>query len=91
VNIHYYEGSLLETTRIHETLSLGTPLVSESSIDIDSHTDLTSVVSFIQIGDIDAMIAELHLLLTDDLQQQRRLAISQFLERDCKFSDYFNI
>ncbi len=89
VNIHYYEGSLLETTRIHETLSLGTPIVSESSIDIDSHTDLNGIVSFIPIGDIDAMITELHLLLTDDLQQQRRLAISQFLGQDCKFSDYF--
>jgi Glycosyltransferase family 25 (LPS biosynthesis protein) len=89
VNIHYYEGALLETTRIYETLSLGTPIVSESSIDIDSHTDLTGIVSFIPIGDIDAMITELHLLLTEDLQQQRRLAISHFLGKDCKFSDYF--
>jgi GT2 family glycosyltransferase/GR25 family glycosyltransferase involved in LPS biosynthesis len=89
VNIHYYEGALLETTRIHETLSLGTPIVSESSIDIDSHIDLEGVVSFTPIGDIDAMMLELHSLLTEEMQQQRRIEIAEFVERDRKFSDYF--
>ena len=27
INIHYYENALLETTRIHEVLSLGIPLL----------------------------------------------------------------
>ncbi len=89
VNIHYYETALLETTRIYETLSLGTPIVSESSIDINNHTDLYNIISFTPIGDVDAMIIELRSLLNDNLQQQRRLEISKFVEEDSKFFYYF--
>ena len=39
VNIHYYEGALLETTRIYECLSLGVPVVTESSADIAAYAD----------------------------------------------------
>ena len=89
VNIHYYDNALLETTRIHETLSLGTPIVSESSIDICHHAELSGVVSFVPIGDIEAMIREVDLLLKDDLQEQRRHTILQFTQHDRKFFDYF--
>lgn len=61
VNIHYYEGALLETTRIYECLSLGVPVVSESSTDIDKHTELlkTGAVEVTPIGDIDALISKI--------------------------------
>lgn len=57
VNIHYYEGALLETTRLYECLSLGHRIVSESSVDIHEHTLLEPYVAFTPIGDIDAMVA----------------------------------
>ncbi len=89
VNIHYYDDALLETTRIHEALSIGTPIVSESSVDIQYHAELNEVISFVPIGDIEAMIREVHLLLKDDLQEQRKYTISQFIQHDRKFFDYF--
>lgn len=59
VNIHYYEDALLETTRIYECLSLGIPVVSESSTDIENHPELvqSEAISFSPIGDIDLMVA----------------------------------
>ncbi len=58
VNIHYYEGALLETTRIYECLSLGTPVVSEESSDMPEHAALrdSSAVTFTPVGDAQAMI-----------------------------------
>lgn len=56
VNIHYYEGALLETTRIYEALSLGLNIVSEVSVDQADHTALNPWVTFTPIGDLDAML-----------------------------------
>lgn len=56
VNIHYYEGALLETTRIYECLSLGIPVVSEASVDMANHEHLASAVRFVPIGDANALI-----------------------------------
>lgn len=58
VNIHYYEGALLETTRIYECLSLGTLVVSEESSDMHEHTVLreSRAVTFTPIGDAQAMV-----------------------------------
>ena len=57
VNIHYYEGALLETTRIHECLSLGIPVVSEASSDMSEHEPLSGWVKFTGIGNIEEMIS----------------------------------
>lgn len=56
VNVHYYEGALLETTRLYECLSLGLPVVSESSVDIAEHEVLKPWVRFTPIDDIAAMV-----------------------------------
>ncbi|MBA3772991.1 MAG: methyltransferase type 11 [Ramlibacter sp.] len=56
VNIHYYENALLETTRICECLSLGIPIVSESSLDRADYPDLELLVRFVEVGDAAAMI-----------------------------------
>ncbi len=56
LNIHYYEGALLETTRIYECLSLGLPVVSERSVDMVEHADLEPWVSFTEIGEVDQML-----------------------------------
>lgn len=59
VNIHYYEGALLETTRLYECISLGVPVVSEVSSDIAQHEELmqSEVITFTEVGDIAAMIS----------------------------------
>ncbi|MDP3924750.1 MAG: class I SAM-dependent methyltransferase [Hydrogenophaga sp.] len=56
VNLHYYEGALLETTRIYECLSLGIPVVSETSADQAEHTMLERAVHFVPVGDVTAIL-----------------------------------
>lgn len=70
VNIHYYEGALLETTRIYEALSLGLNIVSESSSDISDHVCLNDWVTFVEVGNIDAMMAEIQ----QQIEQPRSLS-----------------
>jgi hypothetical protein len=90
VNIHYYEDALLETTRLYETLSLGTPIVSETSSDIQHHDNLTNVIDFAAVGDIDAMADKIERLLADDsFYMRRRKDIADFTHRDMQFDTYF--
>ena len=90
VNIHYYEDALLETTRLYETLSLGTPIVSETSSDIQHHAMLAEVIDFSPVGDIDAMADKIERLLSDDaLYGRRRQAIAAFTRTDSQFDAYF--
>ncbi|WP_157896416.1 class I SAM-dependent methyltransferase [Acidovorax carolinensis] len=56
VNLHYYEGALLETTRIHECLSLGVPVVSETSADQSEHVALEDAVRFVPVGNVSALL-----------------------------------
>lgn len=56
INVHYYENALLETTRISECLSLGLKIISETASDQDQYDDLSDLVIFTPINDIDAMI-----------------------------------
>ena len=65
LNIHYYEGALLETTRIYECLSLGVPVVSETAADQHDHTALEDgIVHFAPCDDeaalLEALDAALH-------------------------------
>lgn len=64
VNLHYYEGALLETTRIYECLSLGVPVVSESSVDMDEHSALQGAVEFVGIDDEAGLIAAIRRVLS---------------------------
>ena len=66
INLHYYEGALLETTRIYECLSLGIPVVSEASVDINSHELLHDVVGFFPVGDKEAMVLAVEKALRQD-------------------------
>ena len=91
VNVHYYEGALLETTRIYETLSLGIPVVSEASVDIDQHGSLNGVVKFTPVGDIDAMIEAVARLLEDKQHMSASLlSIQDFMKRNSLFPAYFS-
>lgn len=89
VNIHYYENALLETTRLYETISLGTPVVSESSSDIVEHEDLQDVIDFCPIGDIPTMVEKIQILLSDnEYYNERKEKIKHFTNVDNKNNYY---
>lgn len=89
INIHYYEDALLETTRLYETLSLGTPIVSESSADIEEHQDLQSVIDFCPVGNIQSMVEKLKALLSDEQHyREKRENIVRFTAEDKKNNLY---
>jgi hypothetical protein len=57
INIHYYEGALLEMPRICECISLGVPVLSEGTFDQDEYPELEGAVTFFKEGSIDSMMA----------------------------------
>lgn len=59
LNIHYYDPSLLETTRIGECVSLGLPVISERGLPGTSHEDWNGWVRYVPVGDVEAMAAEI--------------------------------
>lgn len=73
INIHYYENALLETTRIYECLSIDKLIISETSSDIDNHSNLQNIVDFVDIGDIDAMVKKISYWLEDDSRRQNKI------------------
>ncbi|WP_247996547.1 methyltransferase type 11 [Brucella tritici] len=56
INIHYYEGALLEMPRICECISLGVPVLSEGTADQDEYPELEGAVKFFDQGSIDSMM-----------------------------------
>lgn len=65
VNLHYYEDALLETTRIFECLSLGIPVVSETSSDRGDYPELEQQVQYVALGDAAGMVAAVRQLLSE--------------------------
>ena len=91
VNIHYYENALLETTRIYECLSLGKLVVSEKSVDQIEHQELSDIVDFTEISNVDDMIKHIKYWLSDDQAfQQRTTDIINLSKQTNKFQFYFN-
>lgn len=64
-NIHYYEGALLETTRLSEALSFGARVVSEESVDQVDRADFADLVDFVPVGDIQSYLAQVQKALDD--------------------------
>jgi hypothetical protein len=90
INVHYYDISLLETTRICEALSIGVPVVSEESADIEQYEELRAVVEFTRMGDPEAMMQAIDRLLSDDnFYQERLMKIRSFVNNEHRFPDYF--
>ena len=77
VNIHYYEGALLETTRIYECLSRDALIVSESSSDIAEHQNLQNVVDFTTIGDIDQMLERVDYWLSNEARREEKISLNR--------------
>ncbi|WP_052494029.1 hypothetical protein [Nitrosospira sp. NpAV] len=90
VNIHYYAGALLETTRIWECLSLNKLIISERSSDMDQHGELLQIIDFVDIDDISGMVARVRYWLDNDSLRQQRISENRLLlqEQPNRF-DYF--
>ena len=80
VNLHYYEGALLETTRIYECLSLGKAVVSECAADQSEHQSLESVVRFAPVGDVPALLSALEDALREQSSREGRMAYAERCE-----------
>lgn len=89
INIHYYEGALLETTRIYESLSLGVPLISEESIDMSEYSELKEIVDFFPIGNVEIMLEKIANTLNNKNYQKKLVKINKFIENDKVFSKNF--
>lgn len=77
VNIHYYEGALLETTRLYECLSLGKSIVSEVAADQSEHGEMDGVVRFVPIDDAQALIDALQEALSEQESAEGRAAYAE--------------
>lgn len=73
VNIHYYAGALLETTRLWECLSLGKLVISERSVDMDQHADLNDLIDFVDVDDIAGMVERVRYWLGDEGARRERI------------------
>ena len=72
VNIHYYEGALLETTRIYECLSQNKIIVSEESADMNEYSELLPLVDFVPVNDIQAMVEKVEHWVSSDVARKER-------------------
>lgn len=88
INIHYYENALLETTRLCECISMGMPVVSESSIDILDHPLLSSMVSLFPLGDMDEMVRSIKDALSSTSRNHVTKESIELLERKSQFYLY---
>lgn len=63
VNIHYYDGAILETTRIAEALSHGARVVSETAVDQAENGFYDKLVTFVPRDDVDGFVAAVRTVL----------------------------
>jgi SAM-dependent methyltransferase len=82
INLHYYENALLEMPRIQECLSLGVPVVSESTQDQGDYPELLGAVHFFEEGSVSAMLAAVQTVLENNVSaQQIHLSVARSAER----------
>lgn len=92
VNIHYYENAMLETTRLHEALSLGrSVIVSERSSDPNEEIRLEEFVDFVDCGDIQKMKKRIAYWLSHEEERVDALKLyrEKLNHRDNAFDYYF--
>lgn len=77
VNIHYYAGALLETTRVWECLSLGKLVVSERSTDMEDHGELEGLVDFVEIDDVPGMVSRVRYWLQHESEREQRVRANE--------------
>lgn len=83
INIHYYANALLETTRIYETLSVGSSVVvSERSTDPEEEKRLEGIVDFVPVDDIDALCDRVGYWIEHDEEREAKVEANNLLLRD---------
>lgn len=75
VNIHYYEGALLETTRLYECLSQQQLVVSEVGSDMAEHEVLREVIDFVPVNDVAAMVERVRYWVSNDQARAEHKAL----------------
>ncbi len=87
LNVHYYEGAMLETTRICEALSHGCLVISEGSVNDAEYPELADLVDFVPVGDVSAMEDRINYWLShpQELQARRELIASRIESLFVKF------
>lgn len=92
VNIHYYDGALLETTRLYETLSLNsTMIVSEDSEHVTETDRLAPFVDFVPVGDTQALLERIAYWVENDEEREKKIRDNQVAleQRISAFGFYF--
>jgi len=86
INIHYYEGALLEMTRICECISLGVPVLSEGTLDQAEYPELEGAVRFFDEGSVESMMSAAADLI-DNIETVNR-AVCASVSRSAKRFDF---
>ena len=74
INIHYYDGALLETPRIAEILALGKAvIVSERSNDPEEEVRFESFVDFVNVGDIEGLKRRISYWIENEDERLKKL------------------
>ncbi|MBQ7498653.1 MAG: glycosyltransferase family 1 protein, partial [Selenomonas sp.] len=74
LNIHFYEGAVLETTRLSEVLSIGRSLIiSERSSEENLDNQFKDCVDFVEVNDVDKMIERIGFWLSDSDRLKRKV------------------
>lgn len=87
INLHYYEGALLETTRLYESLALDRLIISEKSVDQEYHAELETIIDFVEIGDVANMIDKIGFWLKNEQLRYEKIATNK--ERLIKLQNQF--
>lgn len=85
LNLHYYEGALLEMPRIQECLSLGTPVISELANDCHEYPALDGAVAFFEEGSVPAMNEAIANCLAADPDEDAVCRSVELSERNFEF------
>ena len=90
VNIHYYENALLETTRLYECLSLNKLVISEVGSDQEHHEELSEVIDFVAIDDVQKMMERIDFWLTHPDEYEAKIErITEQQQKPDQFQFYF--
>lgn len=78
INIHNFDDSLLETTRIFELLSLNNcVIISEKAIDQKEYMYLEKFIEFVEIGDMDGLMAKINYYLCSNDAVKKKISSNE--------------
>ena len=80
LNIHSYDGGMVESPRLFESLSLGKIIVSETGSNQEEYEYLEKIVNFVDSGDISKLKKLLQTLLKNSNIDKEKHRVSQVLD-----------